>query len=121
MTWSYDPTAEDNISRVRLLIGDTVQTSPQLQDEEIEFFLSQSNDSPNSAAVMAARSLIARYSRMVDKTIGPLSISYSQRVKGYQELVSQLLRAEDSGGSSPRPFAILREEPTFTVGRKPIG
>lgn len=116
MTWTYDPAVEDDVSRVRLLIGDTDQSSPKLQDEEIEFFIVQAND-VNGGAIMAARSLAARYSQMVDKTVGPLSISYSQRAKAYLELVSQLT-AGSTTGSSPRPFAVLRDEPIFTTSRR---
>ena len=51
MAWTYDATLlsiSTSVGRrysVRLIIGDTDTTDQQLQDEEIDFFLSQGGDS----------------------------------------------------------------------------
>lgn len=90
MTWTYsnDP-ANSERDRVRLWVGDTDSNDPQITDEEIAFFLSDAG-SPVAAALMAAQMLAAKYARAVDKSVGDLRLSYSQRAKAYQALVSDL-------------------------------
>lgn len=91
MAWTYtsDPS---NVPRdaVRLLVGDTITTDPQLQDEEIAYFLSQAGGSVTGAAVRCARALMAKFARLVDKSVGDLRLSYSQRQAAYAALLADL-------------------------------
>ena len=90
MAWTYDETALDvPRNQVRLKLGDTNKNDPQLQDEEIDQLLSES-DSVNGATLLAARALAARYSRSVDKWVGDLKILASQRSRHYLELAKTL-------------------------------
>src|SRR5690606_25432890 len=90
VTWTYsgDPSSTDR-DAVRFLIGDTDTDDPQVSDEEIDYLLT-SHGSVNAAALGAARAILARYSRLVDKSVGDLRLSYSQRVSGYKTLVASL-------------------------------
>lgn len=104
MTWTYLPAAMRNLDRVRLLIGDTDSADPQLQDEEITFFLTEAGN-PRAAAVQAVEALIGRYARQVDRAIGGeggLSVSASQKVAHYQQL---LVTLKERARSRPVPFA----------------
>lgn len=96
MSWTYDaenlldPLNDDyEKDQVRFYIGDTQATAPQLQDEEILMLLANAS-SPLAAAIMATRSLIAKYSRGVDKWVGDLKILASQRVRQYTDLLTEL-------------------------------
>lgn len=101
MTWTYsDPSTYDR-DKVRLLIGDTNTSDQQLSDEEIAFFLTEEG-SVYRAAAAAARSLMAKYSRLVDKSVGDLSLSYSQRVTHYESLIRDLDRR--SAGRTSVPY-----------------
>ena len=57
MAWTYDPTnldkstAAGRLNVVRFLVGDTEATKPQVQDEEINFGLSESQDDVYYAAI----------------------------------------------------------------------
>ncbi len=71
------------------MVGDTDSTDEQLQDEEIAYFLT-TYTSVGTAAVHAARAIMAKISRQVTKAVGDLRISLSDRWKHYVELVDYL-------------------------------
>ena len=101
MTWTYSDPSTINRDKIRLLIGDTDTTDQQLSDEEIAFFLTEEG-SVYRAAAAAARALLAKYSRLVDKSVGDLSISYSQRVESYKALIKDL--DSRAGGRTSVPY-----------------
>lgn len=89
MTFTYLTNVSDDISKVRLLIGDKDCTDALLQDEEITYFLT-AGGSVNGAAVIAARAIASNFSRLADKTIETVSVSYSQKSKQYLQLANSL-------------------------------
>ena len=102
MSWSYtaDP-LNNSVDELRLLIGDTVSSDPQLQDEEIQYFLT-TYSSVNQAAVAAVTNLIAKYSRLADETTAELSIKWSQKSKAYRALKDDL--SDPITSSAPLSF-----------------
>jgi hypothetical protein len=90
MSWTYsgDP-SNSNKDAIRFKIGDTLSTDPILQDEEINYLVSQTS-SLDDAAYNACVSIVAKFSRLADKTVGKVKIMYSQRAKQYKELADQL-------------------------------
>lgn len=92
MTWSYsgDPSRSD-LDEVRFLIGDTVESDPQLQDEEINYLLNGYGDS-QAAAIAACENLIAHYSRYVDQKTGDIDIKFSQRIANLKERIATIRR-----------------------------
>lgn len=103
-TYSNDPSTSTK-DEVRFYIGDVDSADWQLSDEEIAFLLSQESDNATRAAIRAARTLYARFTRLVDKTVGDLSISYSQRAKQYLDLISQLETQAALATNAARPYA----------------
>lgn len=101
MTWSYtnDPSGVQ-LDAVRLLIGDVDGVDPQLTDEEIAFYIT-SEGSTYKAAAAAARGLMSLYARKADKSVGDLSISYSQRQTHYAALAADLSRRAASRTGRP--------------------
>jgi pyruvate formate-lyase activating enzyme-like uncharacterized protein len=94
MSWTYsgDPSNSD-LDEVRFLIGDTNPDEAQLQDEEIQYLVNLYGSGPAGnlvPAIYAIESLIARYARSVDKSVGDLRISHSNRVKQFQDLATRL-------------------------------
>ena len=90
MSWTYSQSQLDEPrNQVRLKLGDTDSSDQQLQDEEIDQFLAET-DSVEGATLAAARALAARYSRSVDKWVGDLKILGSQRSRHYLALVKAL-------------------------------
>lgn len=102
MTWSYNIASGLPKDLVRLYIGDTSDTDPQLQDEEIGVYVADNPGSPLLAAANCCVALQAKFARQVSKTLGQMSISASDRVKAYEELATQLrTRAMRQGGLVP--------------------
>lgn len=90
MAWTYTNDPENvQLDAVRLLIGDLDGDDPQLTDEELDYYLAE-EVSTIKAAIAAVRGLIALYARRVDKAVGDLRQSYSQRMKSYEVLLRQL-------------------------------
>lgn len=91
-TWTYtgDPSNSDR-DMVRFLIGDTDSTDQQILDAEIDALLTLYGDS-RSTAIQACRTLSAKYTRNVSKTVGPISISYGERANAYNLLADNLER-----------------------------
>lgn len=128
--WTYYPTklATSPKDQVRALIGDTVQTDQQLQDEEINFFLSL-RASTWGAAAECCMALASKFSRSVDQAVGTAKISFSQMAKGYIARAA-LFNAKAAMGGAGLPYAgglsaadMLnalsnddRVEPQFTIG-----
>jgi len=107
MSWSYDEsdlstdTTSGRLNSVRLLVGDTDTTDQQVQDEEIEFALSQTSNNIYYAAAWIAKTLASKYARRVDTQLdGALSAAYSQLHKHYQGLSEKLEGQGKTYGSS---------------------
>lgn len=97
MSWSYDSTdldtttASGRLNTVRLLLGDTDTLDQQVQNEEITFSLSQTNDNVYFAAAWLARTVASKYARKVNVQLdGSLSADYSDLAKQYTSLAETL-------------------------------
>ena len=97
MSWSYSPsdlnttTASGRLNTVRLLVGDTDDTDPLAQNEEILFALSQNGNNIYTAASWICRTIAAKFSRLVDTQLdGVLETNYSDRAKQYTQLAIQI-------------------------------
>lgn len=105
MTWSYSISdlAASQKDQVRFLIGDTYQSDPQLQDEEIQFQLTQ-RSSVYGAAAECCRSLAAKFSRSVDQQSGTSKAAYSQLSKQYTVKAAEF-EARAAAAGSALPYA----------------
>ena len=97
MSFSYDntdlgtDTASGRLNATRLLLGDTDSNDPQVQDAEVNFALSQTNNSIYSAAAWLARAIAGKYARQVNIDLdGQLSADYSDLAEQYNRLADQL-------------------------------
>jgi hypothetical protein len=130
MTWSYSVTdlATSAKDAVRLLIGDTLMTDQQLQDEEIDYFISR-RGSNYGAAAECCRSLQAKFSRSVDYTTAATKAMYSQLAKAYGIKAAEFeSKVASSGAALPYAGGISvadkrrqqqntdRVQPQFQVG-----
>src|ERR1700730_18670600 len=106
MTWTYDISdlATSSLDQVRFVLGDTVPSDPQLQDEEINYVLAQ-RSSVYGAAAMCCRTLASKYSRSADQKAGDTQVWYSQIAKGYELRAIELEAAAAMSGTSVTPFA----------------
>lgn len=129
MTWTYSPStmATSPMMQVRYLVGDTVSTDHQVQDEEINFALTQ-RPSIYGAAAMVCRSLAARLSREADTVDKDLRTTLSARATAYSRRASDYEnQARSRGGAMPYAGGISiadkvgneldtdRVQPAFTI------
>jgi len=97
LSFSYDDTdlgtdtTSGRLNATRLLLGDTDSGDPQVQDSEVTFALSQTNDNVYSAAAWLARVVASKYARQVNIDLdGQLSAEYSELSKQYSRRADQL-------------------------------
>ena len=92
MTWSYlypSQTPAGERDKVRFLIGDTLECDPLVQDEEIDFALSEFSDI-RLASALVLRTIAARFGRQNDLTVGSVSVSGSNaKVQGFLKLAQE--------------------------------
>lgn len=103
MTWTYNPAiiATDKVSQVRFLVGDTVVTDPQVENEEIAFALTQ-RTSIYGAAAIVCRSLASKLSRQADTVDKDLRTTLSSRAKAYSaRAIGYEVQANARGGGMP--------------------
>ena len=132
MTWTYGgapgtTSAATRRDAVRLLVGDTDTTDPQVTDEEIAFALTQGVDDVYVAGAVICRALSGKYARLVDSSVESVSASYSQRATQYAELATRLtqdskrlgsvgLGVPDAGGISISDMASVETDPDRVPG-----
>ena len=103
MSWTYGGDPLGSVSdAVRLLCGDKIPTDPQLQDSEIAYFISLYTN-PFKAAAYCADAIASLYARLIDKSVGDLRLSYSQRKIAYEARRDSLLK--QATARTVMPFA----------------
>lgn len=101
MAWTYDTALTADRDIIRLTIGDVLTADQQLSDEELTYFRTTAGNN-RGAALLAVEALIAKYSRDVDRKVGDLSLSSSQRLIAYKALRATILAREEL---TAQPFA----------------
>lgn len=91
MAWTYNVAelSTSELFQVRFMIGDTVQSDPLLQDEEINLLINECGN-VRSAAVECCDRISSSFARQADFDLGPHSVKASQRSKRYEELAKKL-------------------------------
>lgn len=90
MATTYNATMPTDKDKVRFLIQDTKLTPALLQDEEINFVLSEYPNYILAAAVCAENISAQLVGTATDKKIGNLSLTYGDKSKKYAELANSL-------------------------------
>jgi hypothetical protein len=95
VSFSYDPTLSDDVSRVRALLNDRDRAAAKLSDEEITATLADVGGSGRAAALRAA-ALLARTTLYAQAPIvsgvSALGVSVSYKDPTYLQLADQLDR-----------------------------
>lgn len=101
MSWTYDATdlststATGRLNAVRLLVGDTDVSDQQVQDEEIDFALSLTNDNIYSAGSWIAGIIYSKYARLVNTELdSAIAADYSDLAENYKSLAAELKQKE---------------------------
>lgn len=116
-TYTGDPLNVEN-DRLRLMIGDTGDGSPSsstcnFSDEENEWWLAEGGGNWHLAAHHALVALAGKYSRLADKTLGPMSIKYGQISENYRNQAKEEFdNATNSANVSPEPYSFTQQTGT---------
>ena len=87
MTYSFDPTLDDDVSLVRFHVGDTDEDGYFLEDETIQYWVDAGTTS--SAVIACIRYILSQLSRP-DFRLDWMTVSGMQEArKGYEALLMQ--------------------------------
>jgi len=101
MTWTYSGDPSDSTrDAVRFLVGDTDTTDQLITDEEIDYIVT-THGTLNRSSSEAARSIAAKFARLMNRSIGGLSADFSQKYTHYMELADALLTNEEAFPVAP--------------------
>jgi len=114
MVWSYNSALTTDKDRVRFLVGDTNESDKLLQDEEIEYLLTETTN-VLLVASRAAKAIAARFSRQADKAVGDLRISLSQKAQAYMVLAADLEKRALTSSACPT-WQEPEEDTKFEIG-----
>jgi len=89
MTWTYDSALTAAKDQVRFLIGDTTQSDPLVQDEEIAWAITTEGNT-FAAAALIATTLASTFAGKVQKAVGDLKLTYGEQYSNYLTLAKQL-------------------------------
>ena len=109
MGWTYDTSLGSDRDTVRLLVGDTISTDPQLSDEEMDAMLTV-YVSTKATAIAVLRVLAAKYARFADKWVGDLKILASQKSRAYLEMANALSSSGSLTAAAPTAGGIFADE-----------
>ena len=130
LAFTYNPGAATELDDLRADIGDTNSAAPasaRLEDEEIARLLARYGTKP-AATLAAARALRAKLRAVAsDKTVGGLTLRYSERISELTVLIKDLAVAAAGqavpyvGGTSVADRSAIesntdRVEPAFKSG-----
>ena len=109
------PSSESPIDEVRFNAQDVTEPF-KLTDQEILALLAKHNDNVGRASVAASIIIAAKYAGKVDRKIGDLSISASQKTAHYLA-ISEAMQSFNKANIAPVPFAGgIGGEPSFKRG-----
>lgn len=118
MTWTYDLSqlATSTLFQTRYLMGDTLSTDKLVQDEEIQFALTQ-RKSTYGAAATCCRALAARLSREADTVDKDLRDAISQRARAFMAMANDYeSQAQFRSGAVPYAGGISISDRSQQIG-----
>lgn len=106
MSWSYsgDP-ADSLLDASRFMLGDTIQSDPLMQDEEIQFILDTYGENQYQVYYQLFSRAATLFARDIKRSLGPQSEDPTGRMKYYAEQASMYKAKMASGGISLPTYA----------------
>lgn len=105
-SYSGDP-SNSNLDETRFLLGDTDFDNQLFSDSEVLYAIGRRGN-PTAAAATLARTAAAKFAALVDKAVGDLRLSYSQRQRQFIDVAARLETYESTGGAVPYAGGIKR-------------
>jgi hypothetical protein len=114
-TYTFSPST-NFIDQLRLMLGDTGDGNPSVStcifaDEELNYFETEGHGNAHLSAHHACVAAAAKYSKLADKTLGPMSIQYSQIAAAFKtQAKEEFDNATNSANVSPQPYSFTTED-----------
>lgn len=110
MSFSYTGAAASPVGAVRFAIGDTVEATSRISDEDIAYLLEQTGGNVAQASRLAVEAIIATLGSLCDQTVGSVSKSYSQMRDGWMGTLAILKSRSSYMGGRPLVGGISRTQ-----------
>lgn len=104
MPFPLDP-VNDPISRIRLMIGDTEEVDPYLDDSVYSYLLGKYNNNERASAKEAAIYVLASLTKYVRERTGQIEVYGAEWFKNYKEFLDSFINNPSIGGYNPIPYA----------------
>lgn len=114
MSFSYSGDPSDSaLDECRFLLGDTNEGAPIMQDEEIEYLISQSGDDKNLLKYSLFSHAATIFARDIKRSLGPQSEDPTKRLEFFRSQADFYKSKIFSGGLSIPAYAHTK---VFRVG-----
>jgi hypothetical protein len=115
--WSAANPTGSKVDTIRLLLRIT-EDPWELADEEITYIINtQNTNNMKWIAYKASESILGNYANQVDRTMGPLSLSLSQKFDHWMNMAEFMRKAATTTSSATPMFASGPNEPKiFSIG-----
>jgi hypothetical protein len=108
MTWTYTPDFTGSRDKIRLAVGDTDSTDPQITDEEIAYLALPYTTSARAGILQAAAdcadTIAAKYARKVNIAVDKAKRDAEVLAKHYADLATAL-RTQATASAGVAPYA----------------
>lgn len=101
MSWSYSGNpASSQLDECRFILGDTVQSAPIMQNEEIQYIIDTYGTNKNALMYHLFRQAATIFARDIKRSLGPQSEDPTGRLKYFQENAEKYKASLTSAGLS---------------------
>lgn len=101
MSWTYSGDPSNSVKdECRFLIGDININAPIMQDEEIEYIISEAGSNENKLKYMLFKHAATIFARDIKRTLGPQSEDPTERLKFFKEQAASYKAKLTSAGIS---------------------
>lgn len=111
-SYSHDPSTSP-LDEARFLLGDTDDTSPIMQDEEIQYIIDTYSEGTNECKYQLFNRAATLFARDIKRSLGPQSEDPTGRLNYYKEQADYYKKLVAIGGVSPIRYAYPK---TFRKG-----
>lgn len=106
MSWTYSGNpANSQIDECRFLLGDTNESEPIMQDEEIQYIIDMYEGNKNQVLYQLFSRAATIFARDIKRSLGPQSEDPTERLKYFKEKAEEYKSKISSAGLSLPKYA----------------
>lgn len=106
MSWTYSGNPANNqIDECRFLLGDTNESEPIMQDEEIQYIIDMYKGNKNQILYQLFSRAATIFARDIKRSLGPQSEDPTERLKYFKEKAEEYKSKISSAGLSLPKYA----------------